>query len=288
MFFVLHGLALFVGLLRFALAAEAELVDFALDLVGDEVDAGEGEGALEAELVDDGGWAGRQIEFGVELELAGHDGRLIFDGEQEHVVDVAGVDGDVEADVAALNAGNADDLALGNDVAVQEPGIDGLEPGVAIGAVNDGMKRGVEGYGAVGDVEGEVGGGGFAVDDDVIELALVFAVGGEHTADAFDGVEVGVAEGVGAIDGGIAGAFGIEGAEVAGGVDVADGFGIDERGVKGHGTAGADGLEDELVDDELEGDLAGLAVFDDEVGVVDVDDADEDIDFAVAFIDAGF
>ncbi len=245
------------------------------------MDAGEGEGALEAELVEDGGGAGGQIELGVELELAGHDGRLIFDGEQEHVVDVAGVDGDVEADVAALDAGNADDLALGNDVAVEEPGIDGLEVGVAIGAINDGVKRGVEGDGTVGDVEGEVGGSGFAVDYDVVELALVGAGGGEHAADAFDGVEVGVAEGVSAVDRSIAGALGIEGAEVAGGVDVADGFGIDEGGVKGHGAAGAHGLEPELVNDEVEGHFAGLAVFDHEIGLVDVDDADENVDFAM-------
>ena len=228
-------------MLRFALAAEAELVDFALDLVGDEVDAGEGEGALEAELVDDGDGAGGQIEFGVELELAGHDGRLIFDGEQEHVFDVARVDGDIEADVAALHALDADDFTFGHDVRVQEPGVDGLQVGVAIGAVNDRVKSGVEGNGTVSDVDGEVGGGGFAVDYDVIELALVLAVGGEHAADAFDGVEVGVAEGVSAIDRGIAGAFGIEGTEVACGVNVADGPGVDEDGVKGHGTAGADG-----------------------------------------------
>ena len=40
--------------------------------------------------------------------------------------------------------------------------------------------------------------------------------------------------------------------------------------------------EPRFVDDEVEGDLAGLAVFDDEVGMVDIDDADEDVDFAVA------
>ena len=171
---------------------------------------------------------------------------------------------------------------------VEEPGIDGLEVGVAVGAVNDCVKRGVEGDGTIGNVEGEVGGGGFAVDNDVIELTLILAVGGKHAAETFDGVEVGVTEGICAIDGGVAGALGVEGTEVTGGVDIADGFGIDQGGMKGHGTAGSDGAEHELVNDEVEGNLAGFAVFDDEVSVIDIDDADEDIDFAVACIDAGF
>ena len=108
----------------------------------------------------------------------------------------AGVDGDVEADVAAGDAGGVDDFALGDDVGVLEPCVDGLEVGVAVGAVDDGVEFGVEGHGAIGDVEAEVRGSGGAVDDDAVELALVVAVGGENAADAFDGAEVGVAEGV--------------------------------------------------------------------------------------------
>jgi hypothetical protein len=92
----------------------------------------------------------------VHLDLAIHEGLVGFDGEQEHVLNVAGIDGEVEADVAALDAGDVDDLALGNDVGVEEPGIDGLEVGVAIGAVDDGVERGVEGDGTFGDVETEV------------------------------------------------------------------------------------------------------------------------------------
>ncbi len=190
-----------------------------------------------------GSRAWRQIEIGMEGDLAVHERLRVFVGEVEKVFECAGVDGDVEADVAAVDVGDANDLAFGNDVGVAKPGVDGLEPGVAVGAVDNGVEFGVEREGVVGDVEGEVGGGGFAVDGDVVELALVAAGGGEHAADAFDGVEVGMAEGVGAADIGVAGRVGVEGAEVAGGIDVADGFGIDEGGVELHGLAAGDGLQ---------------------------------------------
>ena len=137
--------------------------------------AGESEGAVEAEAVRDGGGAWGQVEFGMHLHLAGHEGRRGFDGEQEDVLDEAGVDGDVEADVAAGDAGGVDDFAVGHDVGVLEPRVDGLEEGVAVGAVDDGVEFGVERHGAFGDVEAEVRSGGGAVDDDAVELALVVA-----------------------------------------------------------------------------------------------------------------
>jgi len=80
----------------------------------------------------------------------------------------------------------------------------------------------------------------------------------------------------------------VEGAEVARGFDVADGARVDEDGVEAHGLAGGDGAELDLIDDEVERDLAGLAVFDDEGGAVDVDFADEDFDAAVAEVLARF
>ena len=283
----LSGCAFLVRLSGFALAAEAEFVDLADNVFAGEMGAGESEGAVETEAVSDGGGAGGQIEFGMHLHLAGHEGRLGFDGETENVLDEAGIDGDVEADVAAGNAGGVDDFAASHDVRVLEPRVDGLEVGIAIGAVNDGVEGGVEGHGAFGDVEAEVRRSGGAVDGDAVELALVAAVGGEDAADAFDGAEVGVAEGVAAVDGSVAGTVGVEGAEVTGGVDVADGARIDEDGVEAHGLAGGDGMKLDLIDDEIEGDFAGLAVFDDEVGAVDVDFADEDFDAAVAEVFAG-
>ena len=219
--------------------------------------------------------------------LAGHEGGLGFDGEEQHVLNAAGIDGEVEADVTAGDAGGVDDFTLGDDVGLLEPCIDGLEVGVAVGAVDDGMEFGVEGHGAFGDVEAEVRGGGGAVDNDVAELALVGAVGGEDAADTFDGAEVGVAEGVLAADGCVAGAFSVEGAEVAGGVDVAGGARVGEDGVELQGLAGGDGVEGDFLDDEVEGDLIGLAVFNEEAGTVYVDFADEDFDFAMALVFTG-
>src|ERR1700728_3678610 len=223
----------------------------------------------------------------MDLDLAVHERRLILDGKREHVLYMAGIDGDGEADVAAGNAGDVDDLTLGNDVGVQEPGIDGLQVGIAVRAVDDGVEGGVERDGAFGNVEAEVRSGGGAVDDNFVELALVFAVGGEDAADAFDSAEVGVTEGVAAVDRGRARVVLVEGTEVAGGVDIAGGPRIDEDGVEAHGLAGSDRAQLDLADDEVEGNLAWLAVFDEEVGVVDIDFVDEDFDFAVAVVFAG-
>ena len=280
--------AFLVGLGGFALAAEAELVDLADNVFAGEMGAGEREGAVEAEAVSDGCGAGGQVEFGMHLHLTSHEGRPGFDGEQEDVLDEAGIDGDVEADVATGDAGGVDDFAPSHDVGVLEPRVDGLEVGVAVGAVNDGVEGGVEGQGTFGDVEAEVRSGGGAVDDDAVELALVAAVGGEDAANAFNGAEVGVAESVAAVDRCVAGAVCVEGTEVAGGVDVADGERIDEDGMETHGLAGGDGMKLDLIDDEVEGDFTGLAVFDDEVGAVDVNFVDEDFDAAVALVFAGF
>ena len=58
--------------------------------------------------------------------------------------------------------------------------------------------------------------------------------------------------------------------------------------MEAHGLAGGDGAELDFIDDEVEGDFAGLAVFDEEAGAVDVDFVDEDFDAAVAQVLAGF
>ena len=96
-----------------------------------------------------------------------------------------------------------------------------------------------------------------------------------------------MAEGVLPVDGAVAWTLCIEWTEVTGGIDVADGFGVDEDGVELHGAAGADGVEVELVDDKVKRKLAGLAVLNDEIGLVDEDFVDEDLNAAVAFVDGG-
>jgi len=53
------------------------------------------------------------------------------------------------------------------------------------------------------------------------------------------------------------------------------------------GLAGGDGVEGDFLDDEVEGDLIGLAVFNEEAGTVYVDFADEDFDFAMALVFTG-
>ena len=58
------------------------------------------------------------------------------------------------------------------------------------------------------------------------------------------------------------------------------GRGLMRMAWKRMGWPAATELRLDLLDDEVEGDLAGLAVFDDEAGAVDVDFVDEDFDFA--------
>jgi hypothetical protein len=122
---------------------------------------------------------------------------------------------------------------------------------------------------------------GGAIDGDVIESAGVVARRRESSADAFDGVEVGVGEGVVAVDGGGAGIVAVPGAEVAGGVDGADGLGIDQVGVVEHGLAHTDVGQLEVLDGEAEGNFFGIGVLDDEVDVLAVNFGYGDLDAGV-------
>ena len=70
-------------------------------------------------------------------------------------------------------------------------------------------------------IQGEGGGVRVAVDVDAVELAAEFSGGGEDAADAVNGAEVGVVEGVVAGDGGVAGTLVVPRAEGAGGVNIA-------------------------------------------------------------------
>ena len=126
------------------------------------------------------------------------------------------------------------------------------------------------------DVEREVGGVGGSGDLNLAESSGVVSGGGEDAAEAFDGVEVGVFEGEGAVDGGVAGFVVLPWAEVAGGVDVAYGFGVDERGFEEERLLEADIVEGEVADVEGEGELAGFVGFDGEGDVVADDLVDDE------------
>ncbi len=269
-----------LGVVRVALGAHAHGIDAVLQLGVGELDALNVDRAGELKLLHDANVAGRNVEPGVESDVAAHDGWLGLHRELEEIFDAAARHVDGEADVVAL----AVDVGHGaprGEVGVKQRGVHGIERGVAIGAVDEGVEGGLEGDGVVGDVEREIGGGGGAVDGDVIESAGELASGGEGSADAFDGVEVGVGKGVLAVDGGGAGIVAVPGAEVAGSVDGADGLGIDEEGVVEHGRAGANVGELEVLDGEAERVLGRVGVLDDEVDVLAVDLRDGDLDARV-------
>ena len=211
-------------------------VDAVLELGVGELYGLDVDGAGELKFLHDADVAGRDVKFGVQGDIAAHDGWLGLHGELQEIFNAAARHVDGEADVVAL-AVDIGDGALRGEVGAQQRGVDGGEGGVAVGRVDVGVEGGLERDGVIGDIERKVGGGGGAVDRDVVEAAGVVAGGGEGSADALDGAEVSVGEGVVAIDRRGAGIVAMPGAEVAGGVDGADGFGIDEERVVEHGLA---------------------------------------------------
>ncbi len=177
-----------------------------------------------------------------------------------------------------------DDGAGAGEVGAAEFGRDGIERGVAAGAVDDGVETGVERHGAVGGIEGEGGYIGDAVDEDAVELADKSSGRVKHASNAFDGAEVGVGEGVAAGDIGVAGAFDVPGTEGAGGVDITAGNGVGEGGVIRPCGVAADVVHDDAFQHEVFGVLARLGGTDDELGIVAEDLAEDDFDFAVVLL----
>jgi len=169
------------GVAGVALGAHGERVDAVLELGVGELDTLDVDFAGELDFLYDADVAGRDVELGVEVDVAAHDGRLGFHAEGKQVFDTAAGHVDGELDVVTL-AVDADDGSMGGEVRVKEGGLDGIEGGVAIGAVDVGVEGGLEGDGVIADVEREVGGGGGAVDGDVVEAAGVVACGGERAA----------------------------------------------------------------------------------------------------------
>src|SRR5580698_8504650 len=133
-------------------------------------------------------------------------------------------------------------------------------------------------------VELKVGRVGGAVDVDAVELAGEFSGGREDAADALDGAEVGVIEGVVAGDGGVAGTFEVPRTESADGMNIAARDGIGERGVIGPRRVAADIVHHDVLQYEVLGILARLGGADDELRIVADDFADGDLDLAAVFL----
>ena len=76
----------------------------------------------------------------------------------------------------------------------------GVEPGVAVGAVDDRCVRGRERDGLLGEVEMEVGRGARACGNDALEHAVEGSFGIDDAADALDGAEIGLCQRVRAFE----------------------------------------------------------------------------------------
>ena len=117
------------------------------------------------------------------------------------------------------------------------------------------------------DLHLEIRGVGLAIDHDLVQRALVSPLRGEDAADALDGAQVGIVEGVGAAHSGRSRLVGVPGAEVAAALDLAHRFGIGQHGGKIHRLAGAYGAQGKALDDKMQGELARLVGAQGEHGV---------------------
>src|SRR3984885_3736598 len=113
-------------------------------------------------------------------------------------------------------------------------------------------------------IQAEVGRVRVAVDVDAVELAAELSGGRENAADAVDGAEVGVVEGVVAGDGGVAGTLVVPWSKGAGGVNVASGNGIGEGCIIGRGAVGSDVVQDDVFEYEYLWILMRIGAGDDE------------------------
>ena len=260
-----------------ALRAQAEAVDAVLQLGVAELDVLDAEIAGDLHLLRDADVARWDVQLDLFGEDAGHDGRLGLHAELEHVLDAAVGHVDGERNVVAFTP-QVGDGALTGEVRLPEDGLDGVESGSAGGGVDEGVEGGFEADGVVADVEREVRGAGGAIDDESAEAALEASGGAEGAADAFDGAEVDVGVGVLAVNRSSTGVVAAPGAEVPGGVDLAEGNGIGEVGGVLHWLRSVRVGELQALDDEAQRGFAGLVVFDDEVHVAAVDLGDGDSD----------
>src|SRR6266849_586877 len=143
-----------------------------------------------------------------------------------------------------------------------------MQVGVAIGAVNGGGEFSVQRNGAADGIERKIRRVRFALDFDLIQVAVIFTRGGKCAADAGEGVEVGVRETVVAGNRRKSGIFGVPRTESAARGDFTFGPGVGERAVKIEGPGFADISQNEVVNVEIERILAGFFRKNDQVGIV--------------------
>ena len=106
----------------------------------------------------------------------------------------ASLDLDVERDVPAFHVALAHDGAGRDDVRLSELGVDAVEPGIAIGPVDDGFEARGQRHWLIGEIDGEVRRLGLAIDLDALERAAILSDRRQDAADALDVVEVGVSK----------------------------------------------------------------------------------------------
>src|ERR1700723_3873711 len=93
--------------------------------------------------------------------------------------------------------------------------LDRLQVGVAVRAVHNGVELGMQRDLVPADLHLKVRSVGLAVDHDLVQSALVLPLGGEDPANALEGAQVSMLEGVGAAYSGLSRLSRVPGAEVA-------------------------------------------------------------------------
>src|SRR5579875_2684432 len=104
----------------------------------------------------------------------------------------------------------------------------------------------------VAHVERKIRGVGFSIDHDVIENTAELSMRGQRSADALNGVQVRMAEAVEPVQSGLAGIIDVPWTEVALGMDLTDGLGIDQLRAVQEGLLVADIAQVKILDVEFQ------------------------------------
>ena len=214
----------------FAATPLAQFLDFALHVVVGEPGLHDPELAVETKTIDHVVLAWGEQEFRIQLERADHRRRRRLHHHLHDVFDARLVHRDVERDrPPVLSFRRVEHRAGRVQVRVQEPRIDRVQPGVAVGPVDERPVLHVERKRMTADRDREIGRVGLAVRLELRERAAEVAVRRQRAGDSLEDAEVGLGEHEGALERGVARFVAAPGTELAVDLDLAGRHAVGER-----------------------------------------------------------
>ena len=163
------------GIVGLPLSSAADFRDRVLHLVIGKARVGDIEAPVESHLLQDRLLARRQNELRFQLQSPGQQSRVGLGGERQHILHSRPIEIDIQRDRLPMLTRLAGDFAAGGHVGIKEVCFDRLQIGVAVGAVDDGMKLCGQMNGLTTVVKLEVGNISGSIDDDVVQNAAILA-----------------------------------------------------------------------------------------------------------------